>query len=146
MAKTRCIILTNGDAARIQEYLSLDMNKKHAQKNGSMISRSVQFPDGFSVRLTCCGVPSGVSYAEAILCDPNGEEVISSGPQNKILGYWLLPFDGREYALSVSAKAASVQPEDVSRPEQADRTAEADALCMMAITEERGCASLQDEV
>ena len=34
MAKTRCIILTNGDAARIQEYLSLDMNKKHVQKTG----------------------------------------------------------------------------------------------------------------
>ena len=110
MAKTRCIILTNGDAARIQEYLSLDMNKKHVQKNGSMISRSVQFPDGFSVRLTCCGVPSGVSYAEAILCDPSGEEVTSSGPQNKILGYWLLPFDGREYALSVSAESVREEP------------------------------------
>ncbi len=110
MAKTRCIILTNGDAARIQEYLSLDMNKKHVQKNGSMISHSVQFPDGFSVRLTCCGVPSGVSYAEAILCDPSGEEVTSSGPQNKILGYWLLPFDGREYALSVSAESVRKEP------------------------------------
>ena len=39
MAKTRCIILTNGDAARIQEYLSLDMNKKHVQKK-----REYDFP------------------------------------------------------------------------------------------------------
>lgn len=104
MAKTRCIILTNSDAGRIQEYLSPDLNKKHVQKNGSIISRSVQFPDGFSAHLTCCGVPSGVSYTEAILCDPSGEEVTSSGPHGTILGYWLLPFDGREYALSVSTE------------------------------------------
>ena len=75
-----------------------------------MISRSVQFPDGFSVRLTCCGVPSGVSYAEAILCDPSGDEVACSGPQSNILGYWLLPFEGREYALSVSAEPAQSKP------------------------------------
>lgn len=110
MAKTRCIILPDDDAARIQEYLSTDINKKHVQKNGSMISHSVQFPDGFSVRLTCCGVPSGVSYAEAILCDQSGEEVASSGPQSEILDYWWLPFNGREYALSVSAGPIREEP------------------------------------
>ena len=73
----------NGE--RIKKYL----RGAEVQGDGSLLSKTAKFSDGFEMDIRCCGGKDD-SWTEAILYDNTGKEVVATEPCDGFTGCWEL--------------------------------------------------------
>lgn len=59
------------------------------QGDGSSLSKTAKFSDGFEMDIRCCGGKDD-SWTEAILYDDTGREVVATEPCDGFTGCWEL--------------------------------------------------------
>ena len=72
-------------AERIKKYL----RGAEVQGDGSLLSKTAKFSDGFEMDIRCCGGKDD-SWTEAILYDNTGKEVVATEPCDGFTGCWEL--------------------------------------------------------
>lgn len=72
-------------AERIKKYL----RGAEVQGDGSSLSKTAKFSDGFEMDIRCCGGKDD-SWTEAILYDNTGKEVVATEPCDGFTGCWEL--------------------------------------------------------
>lgn len=72
-------------AERIKKYL----RGEEVQGDGSLLSKTAKFSDGFEMDIRCCGGKDD-SWTEAILYDNTGKEVVVTEPCDGFTGCWEL--------------------------------------------------------
>lgn len=72
-------------AQRINKYL----RGAEVQGDGSSLSKTAKFSDGFEMDIRCCGGKDD-SWTEAILYDNTGKEVVATEPCDGFTGCWEL--------------------------------------------------------
>lgn len=72
-------------AERIEKHL----RGEEAQGDGSSLSKTAKFSDGFEMDIRCCGGKDD-SWTEAILYDNTGKEVVATEPCDGFTGCWEL--------------------------------------------------------
>lgn len=70
---------------RIKKYL----RGAEVQGDGSSLSKTAKFSDGFEMDIRCCGGKDD-SWTEAILYDDTGREVVATEPCDGFTGCWEL--------------------------------------------------------
>lgn len=91
--------ITKDEARQINAWLENDVH----QDEDDIFSRTAVFPDGRQMDIKCCGTqdPEQSSWAEAVLFEPNGQEICYTEPAFEYTGAWKLTKDGVSYIVDV---------------------------------------------
>lgn len=93
--------ITKEEARRLDAWLENDAH----QDEDNVFSRTAVFPDGRQMDIKCCGVQDSEqsSWAEAVLFEPNGQEICCTEPAFEYTGTWELTAKGVRYIVDVTA-------------------------------------------
>lgn len=92
--------ITKGEARQLDAWLENDAH----QDEDDVFSRTAVFPDGRQMDIKCCGTqdPEQSSWAEAVLFEPNGQEICCTEPAFEYTGTWELTVKGVRYIVDVT--------------------------------------------
>lgn len=69
---------------------------------GEAITRTATFNNGFQMDIKCCGSDEGNCWCEAVLVDPEGDEVQTQAGDDEFTGDWeCTDRDGNTYQVTV---------------------------------------------
>lgn len=108
MTYAKCITISKEKAKFINYALTHEPKCKEDMVMGedSTIVNYVNFPNGYSMDIKCCGVKfdpstSNTAWTEAVLFDENGVEVACSDAEEQYTGKWELKDDDTTYIVDV---------------------------------------------
>ena len=90
------VMLSKEESTVINGYLNAQSEGEYQDENYT-ISNTVFFPDGKQMEVKCCGCQGESSWAEAVLFDEHGNELVCSETSDEYEGTWDLMHDGILY-------------------------------------------------
>lgn len=104
MVKQKYVLVNQDIVKKVGRFLSRPFGLPEANYQGDKtISVTVNFGNGMSMDIQCCGSRSEPSWTQAILFK-NGQEVVCSQPRSNFLGQWYLQYGNNLYVANVIEK------------------------------------------